>query len=62
MESEDRDTKIAIFQSITDKDAQTTTSYLEGFNWDVDLAVSKFLDERDGAVCKDPKSQASKLQ
>ena len=62
MESEDRDTKIAIFQSITDKDAQTTTSYLEESDWDFDLAVSKFLDERDGAVCEDPKTEASKLQ
>ena len=62
MGSEDIDAKIAIFQSITDTDAKTTTSYLEESNWDVDLAVSRFLDERDGAVCKDPKTQASKFQ
>ena len=62
MESEDREAMMAIFQSITDEDAQRTTSYLEESDWDVDLAVSRFLDERDGAVCEDPKTQASKLQ
>ena len=51
MSNEDRDALIAQFQSITGlDDAQRATFFLEAANWNVDLAISSFFDDPDGAV------------
>jgi len=51
MSSEDKDSLIAQFQSVTGlDDAQRATFFLEASNWNVDLAISSFFDDPDGAV------------
>ena len=51
MSSDDKDSLIAQFQSITGlDDAQRATFFLEASNWNVDLAISSFFDDPDGAV------------
>jgi len=55
MSNEDRDALIAQFQSITGlDDAQRATFFLEASNWNVDLAISSFFDDPDGAVNVEP--------
>ena len=55
MSSEDRDALIAQFQSVTGlDDAQRVTFFLEASNWNVDLAISSFFDDPDGAVNVEP--------
>ena len=51
MSNEDRDALLAQFQSITGlDDAERATFFLEASNWNVDLAISSFFDDPDGAV------------
>lgn len=57
MSSEDRDALIAQFQSITGlDDADRATFFLEASNWNVDLAISSFFDDPDGAVNVPPEA------
>ena len=55
MSNEDRDALLAQFQSITGlDDAGRATFFLEASNWNVDLAISSFFDDPDGAVNVEP--------
>ena len=57
MSNEDRDALIAQFQSVTGlDDAQRVTFFLEASNWNVDLAISSFFDDPDGAVNVEPQA------
>ena len=60
MADEDRDAKIAKFQSFTDEyDIQKTISSLEAANWDVELAVSSFFENSDEPIVSDLQTQLS---
>ena len=51
MSGQDRDGLIAQFQSITGlEEAERATFFLEASNWNVDLAISSFFDDPDGAI------------
>ena len=57
MSNEDRDALLAQFQSITGlDDAERATFFLEASNWNVDLAISSFFDDPDGAVNVPPEA------
>ena len=57
MSNEDRDALLAQFQSITGlDDADRATFFLEASNWNVDLAISSFFDDPDGAVNVPPEA------
>jgi len=60
MSNEDRDALIAQFQSVTGlDDAQRVTFFLEASNWNVDLAISSFFDDPEGAVNVEPQAASA---
>ena len=51
MSGQERDALLAQFQSITGlEEAERATFFLEASNWNVDLAISSFFDDPDGAI------------
>ena len=50
MSDQEKDALLAQFQGITGVEAERATFFLEASNWNVDLAISSFFDDPDGAI------------